>query len=298
MVSIIIVNYKSEDLTIKFVKEELCKVVIPHQVIVVNNSATAESDLKLSKALNAEVIYNLNQEIDTTKTKFIVSEPDNLGFARGNNLGVLFSLKHFDVQFYLFSNNDLRFISNDVVEKLIAKLSELPNIGVIGPKIVGLDGLPQSPINYLSFFKKWFIGIYISPYVGTKLRKLIYGKNYNKFSEGIYYSLMGCFLIVKKDDFLKVGMFDSNTFLYGEEVILAERMALINKKCYFLPSVEILHEHDQTIGTYFSDYSKFKMQFKNDIYYFKTHRNLSLINQYFCWITVNIKYFIRRLIKK
>lgn len=48
----------------------------------------------------------------------------NLVYAKGNNLGANFLLRHFDIDYFLFTNNDLRIVDVDVVEKLIDLRSE------------------------------------------------------------------------------------------------------------------------------------------------------------------------------
>ena len=71
MLGIVIVNYRSDSLTEKFVREEVPKVNCPHTVVVVDNGATDEEADALSKRLGG--------------IRVIASE--NKGFAVGNNIG-------------------------------------------------------------------------------------------------------------------------------------------------------------------------------------------------------------------
>ena len=64
---------------------------------------------------------------------------------------------------------------------------------------------------------------------------------------------MGSFLLVKAFDFYNCGMFDSHTFLYAEEPILAERMAAIGKRVYYYPDSEVIHEHGVTTSKFAKD---------------------------------------------
>ena len=88
MLSIIIVNYKNEERTIRYVQEELVKITIPHLIIVVNNQASKESNATLATGLHAELITNISIPPNLNKCCYILSHPDNLGFAKGNNFGV------------------------------------------------------------------------------------------------------------------------------------------------------------------------------------------------------------------
>ncbi|MCC6288640.1 MAG: glycosyltransferase family 2 protein [Chitinophagaceae bacterium] len=296
LISIIIVNYKSEKKTISFIKTELSKIKLPNRIVVVNNSANAESDRTLAKQLDAQLISNISSNnVDETKNCFVISEKENLGFARGNNLGADFVHKNFRSKYLIFSNNDLRFITESTVEMLVEKLENLPEkFAGIGPAVIGLDNKHQSPIIYLSFFKKWFLGLWVTPFLNERQKLWIYKIDRSNFREGQYYSLMGSFFMLKSDDFFACDKFDPNTFLYGEEVILSERLMRVNKYFYYYPNCKILHEHSQTITNYFSSIAKTKMQFDNDVYYFRTYRNLSRINQYFCWISVKLHFYLKQ----
>lgn len=154
MLAIIIVNYKNEEQTISYIHKELSKVSVPNLIIVVNNEATSASNANLVRELQAELITDISK-YSRSKKIYVVSHPENLGYAKGNNLGVNFVIKHFDIEYFLFSNNDIRFIEDETVERLIAIFKELPSsVAAIGPAILGLNGEKQSPIIYLSFFYK------------------------------------------------------------------------------------------------------------------------------------------------
>jgi len=105
MLSIIIINYKNEEKTIAYVKEELIKVTTPHIIVIVNNSATVESNKKLVKDLNGELITDISVVPKCENNCYIISEKTNLGFAKGNNLAATFSMKHFEITYFLFTNN-------------------------------------------------------------------------------------------------------------------------------------------------------------------------------------------------
>jgi GT2 family glycosyltransferase len=90
MLSIIIVNYKNEQKTIEYIKQEISKISLPHITIVVNNAATSDSDSTLVRELDADLVYDINKIPNKSKNCFIIHEDKNLGFAKGNNLGAEF----------------------------------------------------------------------------------------------------------------------------------------------------------------------------------------------------------------
>lgn len=273
MLSIIVINYKMEDLTISFVRDELCKVKTPHKVVIVNNAATPESNAVLSKALKAQVIADVEADVETGNDIFIISSPENLGFARGNNLGADFSKRHFNSEYILFSNNDIVFKDDNVVESLINKLETLPDAGVIGPMVIGLDGIEQSPWPYRSFWDRE-IWMYWSTFFYSKEKKIQrFQLDYpQKAAEGYHHYVMGSFFMVRANDFFECGMFDPKTFLYAEEEILSERMAAIGKKVYYLPAACVIHAHGSTTSK-MSRNKASDLQFKSECYYYKTYRH-------------------------
>ena len=282
MLAIIIVNYKSEARTVKYVEEELGKIGIPHVIVVVNNSATDESNQVLAKALNAPIV-DAHEMLSTQGTGvYIVPHQDNLGFAKGNNLGAEFSMKNFDIDYFLFTNNDIRLESVNVVEKLLAKLEMLKGVGMIGPRVIGLDGKEQSPEPYYPFWKRYVWMYWMTPFLSTEKKIKLFQLDYpEKAKEGIHYKLMGSFFMVKADDFVSCGMMDSNTFLFGEEVILTERLKAIGKDVYYDPSVTVVHEHGATISNAFKQKRILRTQFKSESYYYRTYRGIS---QFSLWV--------------
>lgn len=281
MLGVIIVNYKNENKTIEYVKEELIKIQTQNIIVVVNNSATNESDTKLKTALSAELVHDIGKIEDKSQRCFIISHPDNLGFAKGNNLGAEFLLKHFAAGYFLFSNNDIRFIDRNAVEALVEKADALPHVGVIGPNIIGVDGRKQSPDPYYPFWARYFWMYWLTPFMPKSLKNKLFKLNYTQQAqEGVHYRVMGSFFIVKAVDFVACGMMDPNTFLFSEEMILAERMKMIGRDVYYYPAVTILHEHNQTISKFIVDKKKFMLRFESECYYYRTYRNVSLLSTY------------------
>lgn len=272
--AIILINYKMENLTIKFVKEELSKITFPHLTIIVNNGATDESNRVLSSSLSARIITDIDNCSISNNDIYILSSIENLGFARGNNLGANFCRRHFNLKYILFTNNDIKIFSVDVVERLIEKLENMPNVGIIGPSVIGLDGKKQSPYPYISFWDRmvWMYWSTLFYSKEQKNRKFHFDYPENA-QEGFHYYVMGSFFILRIDDFFNCGMFDPNTFLYAEELILSERMAAIEKQVYYYPAVKVIHAHGSTTSKH--GYGKSNdWKFDSLMYYYKTYRHV------------------------
>lgn len=262
MLGIVIVNYRSNERTARFVREELTLIRLPYVAVIVDNGATEES----SRSLETE-----------TGVKVIPSE--NQGFARGNNVGIAYLSSHYDIDFFLFTNNDIHFPEPGVVEALVRKLEEDATIGVIGPEIIGLDGRRQSPEPYIRLWDK-YVWMYLStPFLSRKKKAEVFRLDYPaRAEEGPHYKLMGSFFLCRRADIQAVGGFDPNTFLYAEETILSERMAGIGKIQYFYPSVTVVHEHGATITSYLDHAAAARQQFRSDAYYYRTYKGVSRLS--------------------
>lgn len=278
MLAIIIVNYKNEQKTIDYVKQELSKIKINHKIVIVNNGATEQSDHTLTDSLDACLVHDIDKNYPSCPC-YIISNPENSGFAQGNNLGATFAKNHFRPDFILFSNNDIRFITENVVEQLIAKLQVTPTAGMIGPKVIGLKGEQQSPEPYFPFWDNYILIYLFSPFVSIQYKRNRFKMDYAEHAkEGFHYKIMGSFFIVRAQDFYSCGMMDSNTFLFNEEVILSERMQRIGKLVYYDPEVSILHEHGKTIQKYNSKIRIRNLMFESASYYYRTYKKVSPIS--------------------
>jgi len=286
MLAVIVINYKNEQKTIDFVRNELSKIGIDHKIIIVNNSATADS------------MNFLNENLQQDNT-IVLDSGGNIGFAKGNNLGARYAFDNFfkedQKNYLLLVNNDIRFVDNNVVEVLIECLENQADAAVAGPKVKGLDGKLQSPDPYKSFAQS-----HLLPYWG----KLFYSKNkldeillrnYSETaSEGFHYRLMGSIMLIKAEDWKQIGGMDSGTFLYAEEPILAERFKAIGKGMWYCPRVCVIHEHGDTIKKNINLYTARKYKLDSDIYYYKTY----IGTPKWQFALAKFTYFLKRLLRK
>lgn len=277
MVAIIIVGFKNDDLTISFVKNELKKVQTEHITILVNNSSTNASNLHLKSSLDGVVVRSQDEEIDTSKLFYVIDSPDNLGFAKANNLGAQFVKNHFpQCEYFLFSNNDIRIVDAHVVEKMIEVLNSDSRIGIITPNIIGIDGkrqTPQKQVGIVSYSFKLLFGM-ITRGVLSK-----YQKSYAETADsGFHYSFSECFFMTRTEDYMNCGMMDPHTFLYAEGLCLSERMLRINKQYFFEPSVSVIHENGTTTRKSINNTRMTKLMMESNAHYFKTYTNCSSIS--------------------
>ena len=212
MIGIVIVSYRSDDRTVAFVQGQLSRLSEPHRIVVVDNGATEEEAAALAGRIPEAVVI----------------PAENRGFAAGNNLGVQYLEEKVHPDYILFTNNDIEFTEDGVIETLVRTAEAHPEAGAFGPAVVGLDGKRQGPEPYQGLWKR-FVWMYLStPFLSKSAKRRLFDLDYPEMAgEGPHYKLSGSFLLVRTADFLQAGGFDEKTFLYAEENILSERFARI-----------------------------------------------------------------------
>ncbi len=259
MLGIVLINYKNHQEVLSYIKNELVKISTPYTVVVVDNSCDKQEYVELSEGLSTlDKVYTINANA-------------NLGYAKANNLGARFLLEKHQVEYLLFSNTDIRIIDENVVEVLIANLEENRDIAAIGPKVISLKGKSQNPYNYISFVKKYVLYFFFYPFLKVFNKTSINLPVVSDAREGCYYTLSGCFLMLRSSSFVAINMFDENTFLYSEEQILAERLKDIDQRMYYLPDVQIVHFDGASVNKYFQNKAKLFLLFKSEKYYYSNY---------------------------
>lgn len=271
MLGIIIVNYKTVDQTVHYIQNEICKITVPNRIVVVNVASNDDTNKSLTNKIEAFFVADIDAAIDTKSHIFIIAEPENVGYAKGNNIGAAFFKKHFEMDHYLISNNDIKFIDSDVVARLIKKLESLPDVGAIGPKIVGNDGQDQSPAKKMGIWHVLVVPVMLYPLLYFFLKIGCFTDVLRQANEGVYYRISGAFFIVKRKVFDAVNGFDLNTFLYAEEMIFSERMLAVGFLVYFLPSVSILHEQGLVVNQHLSFVETNRLSLNSKLYYYRKY---------------------------
>lgn len=256
MLGIVIVNYLDYARTERFIRDELSRISRPYRVVVVDNGNDASGAETLRQHTGCQVLVQ-----------------ENSGFAAGCNAGAAALCEDPEVDVILFTNNDIHLQTDDVVDRLMVKLRERPDIGVIGPEIIGTDGRRQSPEPYLGLWKR-FVWMYLStPFLSRKAKRRIFRLDYSgQAAEGECYRVMGSFFMCPREAWEQAGGMDPHTFLYAEEPILSERMLRVDRKTYFLPSVTVVHEHGATIGKHLDWKKAAWLQFQSNAYYYRAYK--------------------------
>lgn len=289
MVTLIIVDYKTMERTIEYLTEfwrKLQEKELLHVVIVDNSEKEAnkqELPDKLTGYALAETEYEVRGKtvcrgrLQTMEYLYVAAE-ENLGYAKGNNLGAAVArLCYPEDSFYLFSNNDLKLPEVFSLITLMEPMKKYGDVAAVGPKIVGPDGAYQNPWKKTGAFKQLFLQYFdlLLP-MFCKISGYITNRDISKVDESRYaYWVSGAFLLADAEAFRQAGGFDEHTFLYCEEMILAERLHRIRKRMYYESQVTVVHEHGRTVKKAWKVLQGITFSFESNLYYYKEYCGLS-----------------------
>lgn len=277
MISVIILNYKSYKSTFEYVIHIKDKIDGELSFVVVDNSNDNKewNDLVSCFCREYEVNFKNESRLLINQDILLLKAMENLGYASGNNLGIKVAIEEFNPDQVLVSNTDIVIKNKINFEDWINTFKTQSDVAVIGPAIKGLNGEDQSPCRKMMFRERWVINLLAYPlnkYIYRRPDEIVKITNASKV-----YRLQGSFLFCDVKKLSKIEWFDEHTFLYGEELILSEKLRLKGMCMYYDPSIEVLHNHNKIIGTFYSSLSRDKLKLKSEIYYYTTYCSLPKI---------------------
>lgn len=213
--SIITVNYNSKTLVKELVDSiNKSNVDFGIKIIVVENSQEDLSDI-------SGITYLKNK--------------GNLGFSNGNNLGVTQAMGD-----YVWFMNPDTTVNPDTIAFMISYMDNHPEVGIVTPKVILQNGkldrncrrLFPTPVNAL----KRFIGL--NGYFVTTPED----------REVEVDSVMGSSLLVRRTLGEKIGWWDEDYFMYGEDLEFCWQIKHLGYKIMYVPNVVVHHHHGASSG--------------------------------------------------
>jgi GT2 family glycosyltransferase len=177
--SIIIVNYNAGDLLRSCVASIIKNIIVPFEIIVFDNNSTDDSISRI-KAIGDGRIK-------------IIENPENLGFAKANNLAA----QKASGRFFHFLNPDTELADigiNDDYKTIFSR----PSGYIYLNKIMDKNGLLQHKRQRIPLLKNYFYSIFEK--------------------DKIMYWYTGCSVIIGKEDFQKTGGWPEDYFMYTEDL--------------------------------------------------------------------------------
>ena len=207
---------------------------------------------------------------------------ENLGFAGGNNAGIKISLQQ-NADFILIINNDT-IVEPFFLEVLLRKFETADNAGIVAPQIN----------YYYEPEKVWSAGGKISRIRGSGFAltdKL--ETEFERIDKSVSF-VSGCCMLIKKEVFQNVGLFDENFFLYIEDTDFCYRVCNSGYKIFMTPDSKIFHKVGSstkdslaTLPLYYSCRNRLyfaKKNFKNIYFFTALYVFVTMLMKSFVWI--------------
>lgn len=218
---IVILNWNGRENTLECLGSISRIAYSPYRVIVVDNGSTDDSVAAIGQAYpQVEVIANC----------------ENLGFARGINVGIKAALAQ-GARYVLILNNDV-VVDEGLLSELIQAAAADPSLGVLSPKIYEYHTQ-----------RVWF--------AGAKKRRFPPGftimgyqkKDGQRFNipQEIHYAF-GCGMLVKAEVFDRIGLFDEAYLMYNEDLDFCERARWAGYKVMYVPAARMEHKVSASAG--------------------------------------------------
>lgn len=208
----IVVTYNGEK-WIRKCLDSLQNSSIPVHILVIDNKSTDKT---------TEII-----EIEFPSVHLIKSEK-NLGFGRGNNIGLRLALK--ENADYVFLLNQDAWIEKNTISDLINAQKANPTYGILGPF-------------HLKPNKKeieFYFSTIISPdYCPGLISDLYFGNMENVYETRFIHAAVW---LISKECLMKVGGFDPLFPHYGEDEDYVSRAFFFNFKVGIVPCAKVYHD--------------------------------------------------------
>lgn len=210
MLSIIIVNYKSEKYLVKCVSSIKEKIFnMDYEIIIINNDAT-------------------NLEAELPSGAKIINSGKNIGFGAACNLGA----KSAQGEILWFLNPDTEIVSENI-QNLLSEFDKDNKLAIVGPKLVNEDRETQ----------EWIAGRGITIW-STILNNFGYKRDKKIWESTTPIEcawVSGAAMFTRKDMFDQLGGFDERFLMYFEDVDLCRRARQLGCKILYFPNFRIKH---------------------------------------------------------
>lgn len=218
----VIVLYKNKINVLKDTINSFMKTPLPKKLFLIDNSP---SDRLKNEFMHPDIEY--------------IYLNSNVGFGSAHNK-VIEKIIEISTH-HLIINPDVSFDS-EVIPNLIELIEADDSVSIISPRVLYPNGKHQFTcrrfptffeliVRRSGFIKQLFSSIIErGEYKGLDLTKPFYPD-----------FIMGCFLLFKSDDFIKISGFDERYFLYMEDVDICRKITTINKKVLYYPKEKITH---------------------------------------------------------
>lgn len=220
-ISVVIVNWNTRELLARCINNFKTSVPdIALEFIVVDNGS-ADGSREMVK-----------QEFPHVK---LIESDENLGFAKGNNVGVEKS----SAEFVLLINTDA-FGKSNFLSQMLSVMEQNPTCALVGAQLRNADGTFQASHTPFPNLGQEFLGI---SGLGTRLLPGNYPSRPPQEDRGPQRIdwLEGACMLIRKTAFEQINGFDEGYWMYSEDTDLCYRLHAAGWECWYQPAAIVTH---------------------------------------------------------
>ena len=258
-VAVIIINYNTYQKTKECIDILRENTTVEYHIYLLDNGSKNESLPELKKYYE-----------DADDVTLIASE-ENLGYARGKNKLLQRAMQD-ESQFAVIMNNDI-FLMNNAIDLMIEDLQNDKDISFVGPHMVGTKGEIQltakhkCPDRWQYLCRETLIGRFFKKNQAEWLK----WQEQQETKQDVYW-LSGAIFAARMKDFEKIDFFDSFTFLYYEEYIIAEKSQNAQLRLQYEPDAKVLHQHGGSTKPGVNLLTRTE-NFKSELYFMRKYKH-------------------------
>jgi GT2 family glycosyltransferase len=223
-------------------------------VILVDNASTDGTAAEVRKAFGARVA--------------VVENRENLGFSRGNNIGIRKALDE-GADFVLLLNNDT-VVDPALVGSLVEVIAGSDKIGIVGPKIYY-----ASPPDKIWFAGgEVFLSRGLSKHIG--IRETDTGR-YDAIRDVDY--VTGCALMARREVFETIGYLDPAFVAYYEDTDFCMRARRAGFRVVYVPAGKVWHKISASTGGQLGR-AKISRKLRSGLFFFRRYAS------WYHWLTI------------
>ncbi len=229
LVSALVVSYNVKDLLLDCLQAFFTSSDVPVEAVVVDNASSDGS---------ADAVAERFPDVK------LIRQPRNIGYGRANNAG----LQECQGRFVLLLNPDVT-VGPNCVGRLADFLLVRPDVGAAGPRILRPDGAldlagrrgfpsPSTAFYRLSGLSRVFPR-------SARFNRYNMGHLSTEQTHEIDAGTGAC-LMLRRAAIDRVGFFDPDYFMYGEDLDLCFRLRMGGWKVYYVPAASAVHLKGQS----------------------------------------------------
>ncbi len=262
-VVVVLANYFKESELIAFVRSQLLtQKEIELKVIVVDNGSNNRSLLEKFTAEHTAIVMLK----PSANRGYIGAAADGFDYCKTNKI---------EFDYFVLMNFDLMLNDSLLFKYLSGKTKEC-NIAISAPQVIDKNsGFKMNPIyserlsqshldRLIRVTSSW--PVYLAYQMLHKLKRTT-GRKSVPHIQSKCYALHGSFLGFSPSFFENGGHLNYGSFLYGEEIFIAEQCRKLNLSLKLIPELQIVHDEHSTTG-----------KWKNKAHMLYLHQSLTYLN--------------------